>query len=496
MISRGFAEGEWMAEEIELKLELTPDAADRIEAAGLFSGDPARAELRSIYFDTADHRLAKAGLSLRIRRSGGKRIQTIKAGRGGATGLFARSEWERSVKNDRPVLDDSTPIRLALGGKADAVAPVFQVEVERRSWNIREDNSMIELVLDRGDVLAGDRRSALCEIELELKDGDPAALFAVARKIDAVAPVRIGVLTKSERGYRLRGPLVEAVKAEPVALDRGMSAAEAFQHIARACLRQYRLNEALLLQARGHEALHQARVGLRRLRSAFSIYTATLVGDGVARLRDDLRWLAGALGDARDLDVLVERSGTGPLRHRLEAARGDAYARVEQALGSTRVRALMLDLAAWIADGDWLRQHATRAGREQPSAAFAAKALDRFLGRVTKRGRDLAALDDEARHDVRKNAKKLRYTAEFFAGLFDTPGQSQRYKKFTAALEHVQDELGALNDIAAAPAILDRLGLGDDPDAAMLLAVDRKEALLENAVAACEALSRAKRFWR
>jgi triphosphatase len=485
-----------MAEEIELKLELTPDAADRVEASALLPGDPARAELRAIYFDTPDHRLAKAGLSLRIRRSDGKRIQTIKAGRAGAAGLFARSEWERGVKNDRPVLDDSMPVRMALGEKADATAPVFQVLVERSSWIIREGNTEIELVLDRGEVLAGDRRAPLCEIELELKEGDPAALFAVARRIDAVAPARIGVLTKSERGYRLRGPLVEAFKAEPVALDRGMTTAEAFQHVVRACLRQYRLNEALLLQARGHEALHQARVGLRRLRSACSICAAMLVGDAVARLRDDLRWLAGALGDARDLDVLVERSGTGPLRRRLEAARENAYARVERALASTRGRALMLDLAAWIANGDWLRQPGARAVREQPSAAFAARALDRFLRRVTKGGGDLAALDDEARHDVRKNAKKLRYAAEFFAALFDTPRQRQRYKKFIAALEHVQDGLGALNDIAAAPVILDRLGLGDDPDAVSLLAADRKAALLEDALAACEALSRAKRFWR
>lgn len=485
-----------MAEEIELKLELTPDDADRIEASALLPGEPAKAELRSVYFDTPDRRLAKAGLSLRIRGSDGKRIQTIKAGGAVAAGLFARSEWERGVRNERPVLDNSTPVRMALGGKADAIAPVFRVRVERRSWNIREGDARIELVLDRGDILAGNRRSPVCEIELELKGGDPAALFAVARRIDAVAPVRIGVLTKPERGYGLRGSLVEAVKAEPVTLDRAMTAAEAFQHIARACLRQYRLNEDVLLDGREKEALHQARVGLRRQRSAFSIYAAMLGGDTVARLRDDLRWLAVTLGAARDLDVLAERSGTGPLRRRLEVARDDAYGRVEQALASTRVRGLMLDLAAWIADGDWLHQAGTRAAREQPVAAFAARTLDRFQGRVAKGGRDLAALDDHARHDVRKDAKKLRYAAEFFAALFDNQGQRQRYKKFTAILETVQDQLGALNDIAAAPAILDRLGLADDSDAASLLAADRKETLLESAARESVALARAKRFWR
>jgi inorganic triphosphatase YgiF len=493
----GFAKGAWMPEEIELKLELTAEAADQAEASALLAGNRTRMEQRSIYFDTPGHRLAEAGLSLRIRRSGRKRTQTIKADRADGAGLFARSEWERGVRDDRPVLDDATPVRAVLDGKTDAIVPVFQVRVERQSWDIREGETRIELVLDRGEVLAGDRRSPVCEIELELKHGDPAALFAVARRIDAVAPVRIGVLSKAERGYRLRGPLVEAFKAERVALEHGMTAAQALQHIARACLRQYRLNETLLLQGAGGEALHQARLGLRRMRSAFSIYRAVLVGDDVARLRDELRWLATELGNARDLDVLAGRSVAGRLRHRLEAARDQAYAGVGQTLASARARALMLDLAAWIADGAWLRQPATRALREQSAAVFAARAIDRRLGKVTKGGRDLAAVTDRVRHEVRKDAKKLRYGAEFFRALFDTDRHRRRYGQFIAALEQLQEDLGSLNDIATAPLILGRLGLGDDPDAAALLTTsDRKEALLENAAGASEALLRAKRFWR
>lgn len=485
-----------MPEEIELKLELTSEAAAHAEGSALLAGNQTRMEQRSIYFDTPDHRLAEAGLSLRIRRSGRKRTQTIKVDREGAAGLFARSEWERGVRDDRPVLDDATPVRAVLDGRTDAIVPVFQVRVTRQSWDIREGETRIELVLDRGEILAGDRRSPLCEIELELKRGDPAALFAVARRIGALAPVRIGVLSKAERGYRLRGPLVDAFKAEPVALDHGMTAAQAFQHIARAGLRQYRLNEALLLQTRGAEALHQARLGLRRLRSAFSIYRAMLVGDDVARLRDDLRWLAGKLGDARDLDVLAAPPVAGELHRRLEGARDRAYAEVEQALASARVRSLMLDLAAWIADGPWLHEPATRMLREQPAAIFGAKALDRRLRKVTKDGHDLAALEDPARHEVRKDAKKLRYGAEFFRALFETDRHRRRYKKFIAALEQLQEDLGGLNDIASAPLILDRLGLGDDPDAAALLTVDSRKALLEQAAGAVETLSRAKRFWR
>src|SRR3546814_5292579 len=81
-----------MADEIELKLDLTPEAADALEATTVLPGDPGIAEQRSVYFDTLDHQLSKTGLSLRIRRSGSKRLQTIKADGASAAGLFVRSE--------------------------------------------------------------------------------------------------------------------------------------------------------------------------------------------------------------------------------------------------------------------------------------------------------------------------------------------------------------------------------------------------------------------
>src|SRR3546814_9533700 len=90
-----------MADEIELKLDLTPEAADALEATTVLPGDPGIAEQRSVYFDTLDHQLSKTGLLLRIRRSGSKRLQTIKADGASAAGLFVRSEWERPVSKDR-----------------------------------------------------------------------------------------------------------------------------------------------------------------------------------------------------------------------------------------------------------------------------------------------------------------------------------------------------------------------------------------------------------
>src|SRR3546814_1461077 len=177
-------------------------------------------------------------------------LQTIKADGASAAGLFVRSEEERPVSNDTPVLDDTTPIRAVLGDAADAITPVFEVRIERRTWIISEGGATIELVLDSGEVVAGGRTSPICEIELELKQGDPGALFAFARRIDAVAPARLGVQSKAERGYRLTGTAPTMVKAELVKLAAGMTAADSFRTTPQSCVRQVRVHEAFLAPGR------------------------------------------------------------------------------------------------------------------------------------------------------------------------------------------------------------------------------------------------------
>lgn len=485
-----------MAKEVELKLEVSPQAADALEGSALLKGAPVTRDQRSLYFDTPDGRLAQAGLSLRIRRSGEDRIQTVKADGASAAGLFSRSEWERPVADDRPVLDDDTPIPALLGKAVLDVAPAFEVHIERRIWNLRAGGARIELALDRGEVVAGDRRSPICEVELELKGGDAAALFAFARRLDAVAPVRLGVLAKAERGYRLMGPVVTAARAEPPSLRPEMTAAQAFQQIVQGCVRQFRLNEARLAEARDANALHQARVALRRLSSAFSIFKEMLGDEEGVRLREALRWLAAQFADARNLDVLLQSRRAGRLRDRLTLERQAAYARVEEALASAQVRALMLDLTQWTATGGWLRVAEAGAARDQSVHAFAPAALDRLRRKVKQGGVALAKTDDAARHALRKDAKKLRYGAEFFGSLFDGKQETRRCKDFIVAVEAVQDSLGALNDFVTAPGLLDRLGVAEERDAARLPTDGEKVALLKKAQAAHDKLLDAKPFWR
>ena len=479
-----------MNEEIELKLDLSPASAQALERSSLWPGAGEVAQLDALYFDTPDRLLRAHGLTLRVRRSGDERIQTIKAdGASGSGGLFTRAEWEMPVPADEPVLDARAPIAAVLDGAAATIERTFQVEVERRKWLLSNDGATTEIVLDRGRVRAGEREAPVCEVELEQKAGNAAALFALARRIDAVAPVRLGVVTKSERGYHLLDGDRASFKAKPIPIDEDAVAGEAFLRIARACIRHYRLNETLLLDRYDPAALHQARVAIRRLRSAFTLFKPMLAEQDRLRFQQELRWLAGVLGEARDLDVLLD-AADAPLRPRIEQARVAAQADVLHALASDRVRAMFIDLAEWLAVGAGLDPDA----RVEPARDFAARRLGHLFRRVKKGGAHMKKLNDEARHDVRKEAKKLRYAAEFFAALFAGRKKlRQRHARFINALTGLQDDLGALNDLVSMPFILEQHGLADTQASGH--DKDRRK-LIRKTAKALDRLSDAPRFWR
>ena len=478
--------------EVELKLQVAHDDLDAV--AALLTGSGARfasKATKAAYFDTPDGSLRGAGLSLRIRRSGKNRVQTVKTEGTGGGALFARPEWERVVVDDVSVLDEAPePIRSLLPAKGlDTLAPVFSVDVTRRSAMVSEGAARLEVVLDKGVVRAGEREAEVAEVELELKEGPPAALFALARTIAAAIPIKLGVLTKSERGYRL----LDGTADKPTRGVRGTilpnsSVGDAFQVIASACLKQFRLNEDLLLQTQDPDALHQARVALRRLRSALSIFRKVVADGSLAHLRAEARWLAATLGEARDIDVLIARNGHDDV---LDHARRGAYAQVFEDLSSTRARTFMLELAEWLAMGAWRMAPADPAQVSQSAEAFASAMLDRLLRRLKKGGKRLRSLDDAARHEVRIEAKKLRYAAEFFEHLYPRPKAKRRARRFIGDMQELQGHLGDLNDMATAPLLMARFGIEAAPPAG-----DSRGKLIEASAEAFDDLMDRKPFWR
>jgi inorganic triphosphatase YgiF len=512
--------------EIEVKLELVPASVrDFKEIPLLRRVKPIQPVGKgenqvSVYFDTENQKLRKNGLMLRVRREGRHFRQRIKAALD--SGSIERDEWEAEIAGKGPDLDQAggTALEAHLTGKLRRrLKPLFETRVNRTVYPLVANGHAIALTLDRGTIETGKRSLPLCEIELELKRGSAAQLFEVARALTQSLPARLAVKSKSERGYELiDGEEEKPVKATHVALPPEVRTRDAFRIVGLACLRQIVNNDAALNKG-DPEAVHQMRVGLRRLRAAMSLFAALLRDSQTASIKKELKWLAGELGPARELEVLVSRvvapvkrqrrrwRGMPSLSQEIAERRDAALARAQTAVQSPRFRSLTLEVAAWLEAGLWTKPQddLIRDRGDLPIEEFAFEQLARRWRKVRKKGSVLAKLDARSRHKLRIQTKKLRYAAEFFASLFTTKRGMKRRKQFLAALERLQDGLGDLNDIAVHEKRIAAMGVRrrrSNPSrvfaAGLLTGREdaRKDTAMNAAMAAYADLAKVKRFWR
>ena len=432
-----------------------------------------RSKLVSTYYDTDDRALARQGSVLRVRRHDGHYIQTVKsAGAPGDTPL-ARGEWEDAIAGERPDPHAAKSGRFLTPDIAARVAPVFRTEVTRVATDLEPaPGTRIEAAIDRGTIRAPGQKPGerISEIELELKSGPVSALYDVALRLLETAPVRLEWRSKAERGHRLAdgSPPAEAVHAEPFALDPTLSAEAALQHIGRVCLDQISRNEAAIFAGQA-DGIHQMRVAVRRLRAVLSGFRDMLPATERRRASDELRWLAGALGEARNLDVL-ESGLIGPARAALpdvaalrvlsaaaRRRRRAAYAAVRQTIRSPRYTALLLGLMRWFDSRGWRGGEATPK-LERPIGEILPVLLDKLRRRAKRRAKGFARQSAEDRHQLRIVLKKLRYTSELLNGLY----AAGAVKAFTGGLKRLQDDLGEANDVRVAQDILATLAHGTD----------------------------------
>jgi inorganic triphosphatase YgiF len=475
--------------ECELKLRIDPaDLAALAKAPVLHEraiGKAARRRLVGTYFDTPDRRLAARQLALRVRRVGRRRVQTLKSARDMGAIESARVEWEAEVRGERPDLGAfGDPRVLELTGLVlpDELAPVFTTEVTRRSlelsWPLADGAAArIEVALDRGEIEADGRKEPIAEVELELLEGEPAALFELAAALRRLAPLRLDGSDKAARGYRLAtGALLAATRAPAVALELGQPVEQALACILRGCIAHALMNEATAIDGRDIEGVHQLRIALRRLRSALSLFRSAIADADRLRWQGELRWALGCLGHCRDLDVLLaellpplmalrpEDRALALLAEVAEGQRERERQVVRDSILSRRWGDLMLDLACWTECAGWRAgaDPETRALQARPVEELAAVDLERGLERVLKRGRGFRRLDGKGRHALRIALKKLRYGIEFFADLFE----SKAVGRWQRATRKLQDRLGQMNDIITAEHHVDGI-LGamaaDDP---------------------------------
>ncbi|MBB5609701.1 MULTISPECIES: CYTH and CHAD domain-containing protein [unclassified Janthinobacterium] len=468
--------------EIELKLLLAPEDVPLLRAHPLLAPAPQLLAMYDIYVDTPDLQLCRHQAGLRVRQVDGRWVQTLKAGGQVSGGLHSRHEWESELASPAPDLD---ALDAAIGRKQPVRAllrqpeiraglqEVFTTRMERTVWQLHTpQGDHIECVLDQGVIESGERSVPVSEVELELKQGQEASLFDVALLLLREVPLQLGHMSKAERGYRLAAPQPrKASKAQPLSLDAAMTVEQVFQAIAANCLEQVGGNQDGVIQGADVESLHQMRVGLRRLRSALGMFKALL--SLPAELQDALDWLTGALGEARDWDVLAGQTlaqlegeagpgpGPGALAQLTQAAQELAQEKhrlAAQAVASTRYTALVLGLQRWLHGCDWRSSRTPRQLQRLDAGVhgFAQRTLRADQRRLMKRGKRLLHATPQQRHRVRIAAKKTRYATEFFASLLHT----RKVRPYVGRLSVLQDALGAMNDVRVADRLLQELPNG------------------------------------
>lgn len=465
------------SEEVELKLQLPPEDLPRLRRhpriRALTRGRSAPRLLESTYFDTADFALARLGLVLRLRRVGRTTVQGVKTRGAGQAGLFRRGEWEVPIVGDQPQLErvPDAALRARIEGAlhGQALAPVFQTLVRRASRRIGEHDWEAQLDLDIGEAKTPKGSLPICELELELLRGDPGALYDLALTLHETISVRPAVVGKAERGLAVvigEHPAPRRARRPTLAHDATLDFAMG-QTFA-SCLDQITANEMPALEAIDPEGVHQMRVGIRRLRSALALFRGVIPQDRRDALRRELRWLGGELGDARDLDVLLSETLEPMLEHApqlraelegfREAARSlreEGYARVRAALASRRYTGLLLALGAWTAGHRWRHQPLSpdSARLFAPAREVGHELLERRYAKVRRRGKRVPHLSVAQAHQLRIQAKKLRYASGFLGDLYP----ARRTDRFIRRLGRLQETLGHLNDQSAAETMLARI---------------------------------------
>ena len=515
--------------EIELKLRVAPEDITVLRNHPHFTAalhDPTHETLDSVYFDSDDRFMRDHGLTLRVRHIGDKFVQTIKTSNQDSN-CFERSEWEQAIEGDQPDLThvmDTALGPILTDDVRNTLKPVFETRIERTAYHLNGNDTDIVMAVDEGQIVSTDSSCPVSEIELELKHGNPAALFKIARAICEIVPAQLDVKSKSERGYDLiKKTPVAAEKALNPELSAGMSTGRAFTLIGRACLRQLVANEPAV-NRRDAEALHQMRVALRRLRAAISLFSDVVSDDRVNTIKTELRWLAREFGPARDLDTLLievlkplrkqhaNESGLVSISKMFGRERLKSYRRAQEAFQSARFRLLVLDTAEWVEAGPWSMSEdpLMRARREMPIEMHAAEQLSRRRKRIRRRGAKIGDLSPEQLHRLRIQVKKARYAAEFFSSVYQGKKATKRCEKVLSSLMQLQNCLGGFNDIMTRKALFaeivanPRRGLTAEQNhrrayAAGLIIGDQQaqiQGLLDRARKAYSRFDGAKVFWK
>lgn len=421
---------------VERELKLDADASFVLPA---LDGDPLDERLfTSTYHDTAARSLGVAGITLRRRVENGKSLWQLKLPRGDA-----RAEIEEAGGPAGP--PESIARLLAGHARHGRLEPVATLRTRRRGVRVtRGGVAVAEVTIDHVDVLdAGHAAGGFTEIEVELVGGGSEDDLKTLGK------------TLREAGARRSAGTAKALRVIELPPERkpGSAFRDQLQHLLDVQRRELEAHDPGVRLGEDPEDVHKFRVATRRTRALVRA-TEPLLGETLAPLAGELRWLAGILGPVRDLDVLIERL-------RAEAAAlGEDREAGEELVGALavqreRCREALLEALASPRYAELLGAFETAVAslpplREDADAAPIARAAFRKLR--TACGRLPPEPTDEELHAVRKKAKRARYAAELAA-----LGAGKRAARAAESVKDVQDVIGEHQDAVVAEERLRRL---------------------------------------
>jgi len=421
-------------------------------------------DLRAVYYDTPDLRLARWGVSVRYRTGEGE-AWTVKLPVGGDGTVLSRRELSWQAPPGAVPPEVVATVRAY--ARRSPLLPVARLHTTRSGVRLSDSGgqALAEVVVD--DVSVRHEGQAGCrfrEVELELAASAPRRLMeAVVERLAEAGGGRPDPKPKVVRALGDRA--LAAPELEPVALGAGASVADAVRAAMVASVTRILSHDAGVRTGDDPEDVHQARVGTRRLRSDLRTFAPVLVGDWVEPLRSELGWLAGQLGAVRDADVLAGRlrrqagdlpdsdaPGLATLFERLDEERRDARRRLAVAMDGDRYVDLLEALVARA------QRPLLADGAERAAAEVLPGLSTRPWRHLAKAVRSLSERpgNDEL-HGVRIQAKRARYAAEAAA-----PVVGDRAASLAKAVSHLQTVLGDHQDAVVAEDWLRRAALGSD----------------------------------